>query len=235
MSQLRQVISSSIGQPTQLTKLTWSDIVQIVVELTIKAYQEMFQHVVAQRDWEENVFTIRLGEDYLRRLALDHEYPLIVNVRQKRHTSKMRTGEQSTTEAKEIDMLLYGTWENYNEKHFVWEAKRIGDKRFDPKYSSLNSEYINEGIYRFIQRDYSEGLDDAGMLGYVLDGIIDNIVNDINQTMRKIRKNPPLPRANHLQIIAPIHNFQDIYQSHHTRTDNTIIKLHHLFLAFRFS
>ena len=235
MSQLRQVISSGIGQPIASSKLTWSDTVHIVVELTIKAYQAMFQEVVAQRDWEENVFTIRLGDDYLHRLALDHEYPLIVNVRQKRHTSKMKTGEQSTTEAKEIDMLLYGNWENYHEKHFVWEAKRIGDKSVDQKYSSLNSEYINEGIYRFIQLEYADGLDDAGMLGYVLDGVIGNIVNDINQTMSKIRKKPRLPLSNHLQMIAPINNFQDVYQSYHTRTDNTTVKLHHLFLAFNFS
>jgi len=235
LSQLRQV-SSSIGEPAKSSKLTWSDTVQIVVQLTIKAYQAMYEDFIAQRDWEENVFTIRLGEDYLRPIAFDHEYPVFVSIRQKIHTDDMKSGEQATIEAKEIDMLLYGSWEqDYHKKRFIWEAKRIGDKKINPAYSHLNSEYVNEAIYRFIRREYADRLDDAGVLGYVLAGEIKNIVNDVNQCMSTIHKNPPLPRSNHLQMTAPINNFQHIYQSHHIRTDNTTIKLHHLFLAFNFS
>lgn len=191
---------------------------------------------VAQRDWEENVFTLRLGEDYLRPIAFNNESSIRVSVRPKRHTGDMKTGDQATIEAKEIDMSLFGVWEmDYHKKYFVWEAKRVGDKRVDQQYSKLNSEYVNEGIYRFIRREYASGLDDAGMLGYVLAGSVSNIVGDINASIGNIRKNPPLPESEHLQKAPPIDDFEDLYRSNHIRTNQTYIRLHHLFLSFEFS
>ena len=132
-------------------------------------------------------------------------------------------------------MQMVDIWErNSHKKHFVWEAKRVGDKRVDGKYSSLNSEYVHEAIYRFIKREYADTLSDAGVLGYVLGGNIGNIVGDINLCMGRIRKNPSLPASNHLQMGHPINNFEDVYHSRHTRTDKTNICLYHLFLTFEF-
>jgi len=231
LTQLTKV-SSSAGEPSAF-KLTWPDFVQRILELTVEAYRAMRQDRVARRDWEENVFTLQLG-DYLESIAFDNA--IFVIPRPKIHTAEMKTGEQATIEAKEIDMCLFGSWEKgYRKKHFVWEAKRVGDKRIDGRYSGLNSEYVNEGIYRFIKREYADGLDDAGMLGYVLAGSVTNIVSDINRSMSRIRKNPTLPKSNRLQIASPVKNFGDAYCSHHTRTDNSKICLHHLFLTFGFT
>lgn len=235
MSQLQQAGFPTVGQPQERIKFTWPGFVQIVLKLTVQAYQVVRKDNIAKRNWEENTFTILLGEDYLRTIAFDNELPVFVQVRPKRHTKEMKTGEQATIEAKEIDLMLYGSWErDYHKKHFVWEAKRVGDKRVDIKYSKLNSEYVHEAIYRFIRREYADGLDDAGVLGYVLAGNVESIVEDINQTMGNIKKNPPLPEFNHLKTAAPIDDFKDIYQSKHTRTDNSEIQLHHLFLSFDF-
>ncbi len=226
---------SSAGDANRFGKLTWGDFVQCVLELTVEAYQTMCRENIAQRDWEENVFTLQLGEDYLRPIAFDHEFPLIVDVRKKVHTPRMKAGQQATIEAQEIDMSLFGTWErDYHEKYFVWEAKKIGDKRVNPEYSRLNSEYVNEGIYRFIRGEYAGNLNDAGMLGYVLAGRVPNIVRDINACMGNIRKNPPLPQSDHLQEASSVGDFEDIYRSNHTRIDHTAIRLHHLFLTFGF-
>jgi hypothetical protein len=209
--------------------------VQYVLELTVAAYLAMRQEHVAQRDWEENVFTLHLGENYLRNVAFDNEFSIRVQVRQKIHTPQMKAGQQATLEAQEIDMSMYGVWErDYHQRHFVWEAKKVGDKRVNQNYSRLNSEYVNEGIYRFIRGEYAGNLDDAGMLGYVLAGSVPNIVNDINGCMGNIRKNPPLPQADHLRKAVPVSGFEDIYRSSHTRTDHSHIRLHHLFLVFEF-
>lgn len=217
-------------------KLTWQEFVQHVLVLTVKAYRAMCKDCIAKSDWEENTFTIRLGEDYLRPIGFDDDYSIRVDIRSKVHTQQMKNGTQKTIEAKEMDLSLYGIWErNYIEKRFVWEAKRIGDKGVEKKYSSLNPEYIHEGIYRFIRREYADGLSDAGMLGYVLAGSVANIVGDINLSMGRIRKNPPLSESNHLKLTSPINDFEDVYRSHHMRTDKTRIRLHHLFLRFDFS
>jgi hypothetical protein len=147
----------------------------------------------------------------------------------------MHTGEQATIEAKEIDLLLYDVWEReYHNVHFVWEAKRVCDKRVESSYSHLNSAYVNEAIYRFIEREYAEGLEDAGILGYVLAGEVGNIVEDINQSMGQLRVNKPLPATNNLRLAPAINKFEDIYESAHIRTDNSSIQLYHLFLTFDF-
>lgn len=236
MSQLRQAASPSTGDVRQSSKLTWSEFVQLVLEVTVEAYQTMRQERIAQQNWEENLFTLRFGDDYIRPLTFDKELPIRVWVRPKIHTERMKSGKQATIEAKEIDMLLFDIWErDYHQKHFVWEAKRVGDKRIDPKYSILNSEYVNQAIYRFIRREYADGLSDAGVLAYVLAGNVANIVLDINQTMSKIRKNRRLPISNHLTMTKTIGNFTDVYKSCHIRTNNTNLQLHHLFLSFDFA
>jgi len=94
---------------------------------------------------------------------------------------------------------------------------------------------VNDGIYRFIRGEYASGLGDAGMLGYVLAGSVSNIVGDINATMGNIRRNPPLPESDHLNRAKPMDDFNDIYLSRHVRTDQTNIRLHHLFLTFEFA
>ena len=194
----------------------------------------MDQDRIAQRNWEENTFTIRLAEDYLESIAYDHS--IRVDIRSKVHTQQMKDGKQQTIEAKEMDLSLFDVWErDYRKSRFVWEAKRVGDKRVDGKYGTLNSEYVHEAIYRFIEREYADGLSDAGVLGYVLTGDVGNIVNDINQSMGRIRKNKPLPNTNHLQAAQSVDSFDDVYFSVHTRTDNTSVCLHHLFLTFGFS
>jgi hypothetical protein len=190
---------------------------------------------VVQRNWEENTFTLQL-EDYLRPIAYDNEFSIFVRVREKVHTPEMKVGQQPTVEAQEIDMSMFGSWErNYHQIRFVWEAKRVGDRRVDRKYSGLNSEYVNEGIYRFIRGAYASGLSDAGMLGYVLAGSVCNIVGDINASMGNIRKNLPLSESNYLQEATPVGDFEDIYFSNHMRMDETGIRLYHLFLTFEFS
>ena len=217
-------------------KLSWDDTVKLVLDLTIKAFKAMDQDCIVQDDWEENLFSLRFVEDYLHPLSLDHEYPMQVIFRPKIHTDEMRAGKQPTKQAKEIDIMLYSSWErNRYKKHFVWEAKRIGDKRINPNYSKLNSEYIHKAIYRFIDNDYAQGLNDAGILGYVLAGNVDTIVEDINITMGNIRKNPPLPASNHLHRQIPIGDFEHVYQSLHVRIDSSQIRLHHLFFPFDFS
>lgn len=234
MSQIHEVGVPSVGKPSKRIEITWDDFVKLVLELTVQAYQAMREDKIAQQNWEENTFTLRLAEDYLRIIA--YESSIFAHVRTKTHTQKMKTGEQTTIEAKEIDLTLYGSWEiDYHKVHFVWEAKKVGDKRITDKYSVLNSEYINEAIYRFIQREYADGLSDAGILAYVLAGKPETIVKDINQTMGRIRKKESLPPSNHLQITKPIGDFKDVYKSNHTRIDETKIALHHLFLCFDFA
>jgi hypothetical protein len=234
LSGLQPSPSAHVSDPFKALALTWEDFVQLVFRLTVQAYRAMHDARIARPDWEENVFTITL-QNFLRPLAFDQELPVHVHSRIKHHTEAMRAGRQSTIEAKEMDLVLYGSWEqDYHEVAFVWEAKRVGDKRVNKQFTALNAAYINEAIYRFIRCEYAAGLDDAGVLAYVLAGNAEVIVGDINATMGRIHKNRPLSATNHLTISLPIYDFENVYLSNHTRIDSSSIQLHHLFLSFDF-
>lgn len=234
MSFLDKKPDTSISHSFANVGLSWAEFVELILSLTVEAYHLMKIDCEVKRDWEENVFTINL-EEYLQNLAFDHG-SIHVHSRIKQHTDKMRMGKQATIEANEIDLMLYGSWErNHKKIHFVWEAKRVGDKRISENYRKLNSEYVNEAIYRFIENKYAANVPDAGILGYVLAGDVYNIVADINQSMENLRNRQALDISNHLQTNSLSGKFKDRYQSQHTRTNkNGVIRLHHLFLTFSF-
>lgn len=228
-------VPSPTTGPTDPFRISWESFVHLVLEITVEAYQRMRQDGRVQRDWEEDTFTIRLTEVYIQSLAHRHPLNLIAMSRTKVHTSAMKNGCLSPKKAVEIDIRLFPPWIDYNQVYFAWECKRIGDKRVDVKHAALIPEYITEGILRFIDGEYASGLDDAGMLGYVLDGDVTNIVDDINVSMCHPRRTRPLPAADHLALAPAIGTFKDVYQSSHERVvGQRPIRLHHLFLTFDF-
>lgn len=222
--------------PTKQFRVPWKVFVQIVLEITIEAYQCMRQDGAACQDWEEDTFTLRLTEDYIQPLAHQHPLNLKVMPRTRVHTPEMKTGAVSPRQAPEIDIRLFSSWEkDYHRVYFAWECKRICDKHVDNKCTRLIAEYITEGIFRFLDGKYAPEVDDAGMLGYVLIGDVANIVDDINQSMVHPRRSRQLSSSDHLVPAPPIGIFTDAYQSRHKRvTNQRIICLHHLFLTFDF-
>ncbi|MCI0692777.1 hypothetical protein L0337_12335 [candidate division KSB1 bacterium] len=223
-------ISSGSPEPFQVP---WEAFVQFALKITVEAYQRMRQDGVARRDWEENTFTACLAENYIRPLAFPFVY-VVPHV--KIYTPEMKTGETSTKRANEIDIRLFGSWEeNYHQIHFVWECKRISGRNLDKENDSLIAEYVTEGIDRFIDGEYAASLDDAGLLGYVLLGEAAQIVRDINRSMQDPHRKRQLSDSDCLVSAAAIGAFNDVYQSHHIRLDNQKpIRLHHLFLTFDF-
>ena len=221
--------------PTDPFRVFWESFVQLVLEITVEAYQCMRRDSEVQREWEEDTFTVRLTEDYIQPLARRHPLNLIAVSRTKVHTSAMKDGRLSPKKAVEIDIRLSPSWMDYSQVYFAWECKRVGDKRVDRKYAVLIPEYITEGILRFIDEEYAAELDDAGMLGYVLDGDVTNIVDDINASMCHPRRTRPLLAADHLAPASAVGTFSDVYQSSHKRVSSQRpIRLHHLFLTFDF-
>lgn len=252
MSQLNQP-SSSLGIPDQFLGIDiWKALVQVVLEITIQAFQSMRKDHIAQSGWEEDIFTLNLV-DYIQPIA--HRHPMNLNVKPQVlvFTSDMKKGEVSHKKAVKIDIQLWGgRWENYDQVYFAWECKLIVDKPAQNKHKRLIPEYATEGIFRFLDGRYSSEVEDAGMLGYVLTGDASNIVNAINKRMLKLSKYSLSKYGSHntqtspqtyklseydfLKPHDPISGFTDIYQSHHNRISSRgAIRLYHLFLKFDFN
>lgn len=213
-------------------RIEWSSFVSLVLEVTVQAYQQMAAAKVARITWAEDTFTHCLGDDYIRPLA--HDSYLLVSIRTKVATAEIKAGDVPPSHAKELDMYLFGTWEQaYTSVHFVWEAKLISDRSDVPKPNNYVSEYIGEGMLRFIDGMYASAVSDAGMIGYVLVGKPASIVDKINQSMHASTRRRQLGPHDRLAVILPIAGFADVFTSNHQRPSlKRDIRLHHLFLTF---
>jgi hypothetical protein len=229
-----QTPSPISGSPDPF-RIPWESFVQLVLEITVKAYQLMCQDGVVQQSWEEDTFSLILATRYIRPLARQHPLNLIVMTQTEVYKPEMYTGAVSTRKAPKIDIRLFNAMEDYEHIYFAWECKRIGDKRSNAEYAALIPKYITEGILRFVDGAYCAGLDDAGMLGYVLAGDVTNIVHDINVSMQHPRRKRSLEDSDHLVMAPAIGAFTDVYRSCHKRAiTRTSIRLNHLFLTFDF-
>jgi hypothetical protein len=219
------ISSTSAGSP-KMFLVDWQTFVRSVLNTTVNAYEEMKQHGAALPTWEEDSFTVDLVE-HMRNIAyashLRVTYQFAVN------TNAIKSGNVSPKKASRIDIQLYGTWErDYDNVYFAWECKRIGSAS-SLEGRKLISEYVTNGILRFIKKHYSKGLGTAGMLGYVLDGAISDIADSINKSMVSQRRRSPLTANDHL---TPIITPKDSFISRHLRDNESPIELYHLFLTF---
>jgi hypothetical protein len=226
---------ASIGTSDQfVVPERWKDFVKVVLDITVQAYQDMSRKVKAQRGWKEDTFTINLV-NLMRPIGRRHPMYLTVVPQFYVYTPEMETGEAPPEEASKIDIHLSGSWENYDIIYFAWECKLIVDRQKDEQRGYLVSEYITHGLLRFIDGKYSNDVDDAGMIGYVLIGDAANIVNNINESMQAPQRHRKLSDSNYLKNANPIGDFEDVYQSYHSRIRcDKPIQLYHLFMKFDF-
>jgi len=75
--------------------------------------------------------------------------------------------------------------------YFSIECKRL---RVNPPsgFKSLAGDYVEEGMYRYFNGQYAQGLDKGGMLGYVMDGNVDKAIKDVKRAIEKCRPKFPL-------------------------------------------
>ncbi len=84
-----------------------------------------------------------------------------------------------------IDLSFYS--HGFEESvYFSLECKRL---RVDMPsgFKSLAREYVTDGMIRYFNGQYAEGLDRGGMLGYVMDGQIDAAIDDVGKAIENRR------------------------------------------------
>ena len=70
--------------------------------------------------------------------------------------------------------------------YFSIECKRL---RINPPsgFKSLAGDYVTDGMYRYFNDQYAKGLDEGGMLGYVMDGKVDDAIEDVRRAIKNRR------------------------------------------------
>jgi hypothetical protein len=114
-----------------------------------------------------------------------------------------------------------------SDAYYIIECKRLDNNR-TTGLSGLNAEYINNGIYRFVSKQYSIYHRINAMIGFIVEKL------DISENIQKINtllKKPQMRNCNttrEIQTVNFIPNFDFHYSSEHNDCDNESFILYHL-------
>lgn len=169
--------------------------------------------------------------------------------------SYRRIGRTSVLEEKIRDQFVYDfEWENPLTKDLIqqqililtWERwmtvseeeKRRADISFSisglefiiecKRLKSGDSGYLNGGVKRFVELKYAKNDTHAGMVGFVIGGETDKIVDRLRKKVEGFYFSPGYEYL----LNEPCSAWRESFQSRHDRLDDTSIHLYHLFFEF---
>lgn len=102
---------------------------------------------------------------------------------------------------------------------FIIECKRL---------KCADSGYLDNGIKRFIDLKYAKNDTHGGMIGFVIDGDIKKIVNNLKSKVKDFHFSPGFENLLKKSCLA----WEPSFQSRHDRRDDSCIHLYHLFFDF---
>lgn len=107
--------------------------------------------------------------------------------------------------------------------YFDFECKRLN--------KNLKKEYVSHGIERYLERDFENGFPFTGMIGFVEDGSIDQIVNDINIILKKQKKST-FSNIEYLKYVKLNNSFKKSYKSKHLKSNSSEFSIYHLLFDY---
>lgn len=148
------------------------------IELIINAYIVVMSEEKYQLDWVENDFSELLG-DCVNSSQLSIDKKITCKTEKKLYSNSGILKKGYADKLPRIDFVYTKIWSKQRFECFM-EAKRLKEKD-----STLKRAYINEGMDRFISEKYPIGF----MLGYFLEGKIDETIKGINSLLEKDKRN----------------------------------------------
>jgi hypothetical protein len=82
-----------------------------------------------------------------------------------------------------LDLRLTAAGQVREDVYFAFECKRL-NVLFPSGKRSLASDYVEEGMMRFVESQYSPEQETGGMLGYVMDGQTDAAIEAVERALR---------------------------------------------------
>jgi hypothetical protein len=111
------------------------------------------------------------------------------------------------------------------------EAKRL-NAEISGENCSLASEYVKEGMQRFVDGKYSRSVRHGAMLGYVLDGDVERATRNIQNNI--VKRLTELRLSNKTGLLVSSIRPADAWtkETHHQREfEDAIFRIHHLFVS----
>ncbi len=117
---------------------------------------------------------------------------------------------------------------SFEEVYFVFECKRL-NALVEGTVRALASEYVTEGMARYVNGQYARFMDQGGMIGYVLDGRCEHAMGLVEKNIRKKREDLKMEAPSGFSPSKIRLNALSIRETEH-RLDREF-RIHHIFLA----
>jgi len=113
--------------------------------------------------------------------------------------------------------------------YFAFECKRLNVVNRAGRRRSLATEYVRDGMMRFVEGKYAAGLDKGGMLGYVMNGAAPSAIETVGDAVACRRQQLRLTGAD-LERSSIRQDDARVRETRH-ELDSGLFVIHHLFLA----
>jgi hypothetical protein len=215
--------SSSVGQPSQF--LQRRDIIATVLEIIRGAWNQVCNHSDVSPNSDEPTIA---GALYLE-MWQERDRRGINGPPRISNESATRKSQDSLKPDGFIDFQMIYGWGQ--EEYFGIECKRISSTK-EGSDSKLATEYVENGMMRFVNGIYSPKHDFAAMLGFVIDRQINECIDRIKGRLKDRRNKTCLEEDWKEETDFGKH--PHLYRTHHRQPDhdNNQITLLHLFVEF---
>jgi hypothetical protein len=135
--------------------------------------------------------------------------------------------DESGQETGRIDLkFTQGLIENV---YFSIECKRLRVTFPSGRFSTIADKYVTDGMCRYFNEQYAQGLDKGGMLGYVMDGNTNEAIQDVTQAIERHRSDLYMPENEAIRRSLILTNDR-VKETHHNYGSEGHFTLHHIFL-----
>lgn len=182
---------------------------------------------------EENYYRDRLLYDFIHKCKEEYKEKYQVNynaISNFLFLAEVQTLYDKDKSSSRSDIFIVNLHNNLlgsrppEQVYFEFECKKLGN-------NALNTKYINEGIKRFLSRNYETLFNFTGMIGFILENEVKQIVSYINEKLNKENEN--LRTIEYLSNFPLNDYFSDSYYSKHEDLNNDSLIFLHLLLDFR--
>ncbi len=213
-------------------KKKFPTIEDISFKILIEAYRVLIESNQYDLDWEEEQINQQLVV-YMRKSKIRNKYQLTIGLERKLfNENELPIQNNNPKKLPRIDInIVSWSFQENSELEYFFEAKNLYENDYGKKIASAYiNRYIDTGIENFRIDRYNNG----SIIGYILNGDIDNIIEKLNIQLKKDRKNKNKV-VNYLSAIEKknyIKGFDCYYESKHLDLSKEEMLVKHIFLKF---
>ncbi|MHB1785268.1 MAG: hypothetical protein ACYCS7_03835 [Acidimicrobiales bacterium] len=117
---------------------------------------------------------------------------------------------------------------SFEQVYFVFECKRL-NALVEGTVRALASEYVTEGMARFVSGQYARFMDQGGMIGYILDGRREHAMGLVEKNIRNKREDLKMEGPGGFSASTLRADNRFIRETRHALSRTFII--HHIFMS----